>query len=113
MLDLLILFLLNSFFIVGFHITTQEGEINNWVDKLLWSAPSWIKKPLYDCPTCCASVHSVYIYWYMYDLNLHNLLVYVVYVFGLAFVNTLLNAAMECFRTNIKQADDWDKRIKE
>lgn len=90
MLHLILLLILNSFFIVGFHLTTREGEINQWVDNLLWKAPEWIKKPLYDCPTCCASVHSTYIYWYNYECNKENILVYIVYVFALAALNTLI-----------------------
>lgn len=105
-ISLLDLFFLNSFFIVGFHITTKEGEINHWVDKLLWSLPEWIKKPLYDCPTCMSSVHSTYIYWtYHYwigEINYQTALIYVVYVFGLAALNTLVNAAISFFGTNIK-----------
>lgn len=109
MTDLLILLILNSFFIVGFHITTQEGEINSWVDNLLFAAPEWVKKPLYSCPTCMSSLHSIYIFWYNYEFNQANILLYIVYVFALCALNTLVNAAIECFRTNIKQPDDWDK----
>lgn len=117
MLDLLILFFLNSFFIVGFHITTQEGEINHWVDNWLHNLPEWVKKQLYSCPTCMSSVHSVYIYWtyhcWHHQINWHTVLIYIVYVFGLACVNTLINLMIEYYRSNIKQADYWDKSIKE
>lgn len=102
MTDLVLLLFLNSLSIVGFHLTTQDGEINSWVSNLLDNAPEWVKKPLYACPTCCASVHSIYIYWYNYDWNTHNVLVYIIYVFGLSALNTLINTAIEYYRSNIK-----------
>lgn len=98
MSELILLLVLNSLFIVGFHQTTREGEINNWVDALLWKLPEWIKKPLYDCPTCMASVHSTYVYWYNYNLSTHNVLVYVIYVFALSALSTVINLTIEYFR---------------
>jgi len=102
MSELILLLIFNSLFIIGFHLSTQEGEVNAWVDNLCHNLPEYIKKPLYDCPTCMASVHSTYIYWYNYELNLHNALVYIIYVFGLSALNTLINSCIEYYRTNIK-----------
>ncbi|MBK7885140.1 MAG: hypothetical protein IPJ81_16145 [Chitinophagaceae bacterium] len=36
------------------HVTTWEGMINEWVGRVFWDAPSWLKKPLFDCPICMA-----------------------------------------------------------
>lgn len=102
MQEVILILILNALFIVGFHQTTREGEINNWVDSLLWKLPEWVKKPLYDCPTCCASVHSTYIYWYNYDWNLNNILIYIVYVFALSALGTVINLLIEYMRANYK-----------
>lgn len=89
-------------------MTTQEGEINHWVDVLLHRLPEWVKKPLYDCVTCMSSIHSLYIYWtymswYYGGVSEKNILVYVVYVFGLACVNTLIYVMIRFFGTNIQE----------
>ena len=98
-MELITLLILNSLFIVGLHISTEEGNINNWVDALGYNLPEWVRNPLYACPTCMASVHSLYVYWYNYDLNLHNVLVYVIYVFGLSALNTFIYTTIEKNRT--------------
>jgi len=98
MSNILLLLVINSLFIVGFHQSTHEGEINSWVSDLLDNAPEWVKKPLYACPTCMASIHSIYVYWYNYEFNLHNGLVYIIYVFGLSALNTLINLLIEYHR---------------
>lgn len=76
--------------IVGMHLSTHEGEINSWVDKLFGNLPEWIKKPLYDCPTCMASVHSTYVYWYIYNGTEENWIRYLPYIFALSALNTLI-----------------------
>lgn len=36
--------------------TMEQGMINGWIVRLFWSAPVWIKKPLFSCLTCMTSV---------------------------------------------------------
>lgn len=102
MQELILLLILNALFIVGFHQTTHDGEINSWVSNLLDNAPEWVKKPLYACPTCMASVHSTYVYWYNYEPNIHNGLVYILYVFALSALGTAINLIIEYLRANMK-----------
>jgi hypothetical protein len=47
-------------------------------------------KPFYNCITCMASVHSVYVYWFFYDFSIHNALVYLLYIPMLAGINTII-----------------------
>ena len=51
--DLTTIFLANSLFIWGVHVSFMEGmffgKLGNWLYKEL---PSWIYKPLIGCPPC-------------------------------------------------------------
>lgn len=79
MIELLILLLLNSALIFGFHhATTYDGyeaddlgellvtdpDTHEWQNVLWWfryylhPLPMWLKKPLFICENCMASVHS-------------------------------------------------------
>lgn len=60
MIDILVILLLNAFLIAGLHIACWEGMIFGFIDNI--GLPAWIAKPLYDCPTCMASIHSTYTY---------------------------------------------------
>lgn len=44
------------------HATTWEGMINEWVAQVFHNAPSWVKKPVYDCPICMAPWWGFFIY---------------------------------------------------
>lgn len=48
-------------------------------------------KPLLTCPTCMASVHSIYFFWLIMPFTLHSLIVYPLYVLGLAGVTSIVN----------------------
>ena len=71
--------IINSFICIGFNIATEPGMILNWIEKLLEKAPLWLQKPIYLCPMCMASVHSLWVfptldlpwhYWFGYTLAL-------------------------------------------
>jgi hypothetical protein len=85
------LLIVNALFIVGLHLATGEDMIFNkpalWVES---KVPYWMTKPLFNCPTCMASVHSIVPYWYMTELSIDNACIYVVYVFALAGLSTIL-----------------------
>ena len=46
--------LIISLVVLFIHATTWEGMINEWVVRACWDFPSWIRKPLFDCPICMA-----------------------------------------------------------
>lgn len=85
------LLLFNALFIVGLHLATGEEMIFNkpalWIET---KVPYWMTKPLFNCPTCMASVHSILPYWYCHELTLINAGAYVFYVFALAGLSTIL-----------------------
>ena len=85
------LIILNALYIVGFHLATGEDMILNkpalWIEQRI---PYWLTKPLFNCPTCMASVHSIVPYFYINDLTTQNLLIYPFYVCALAGLSTIL-----------------------
>lgn len=110
MIDLIILLILNSLYIIGFYnaVDYDRTTVDDWSnDKLqqkeaiinkqfLWFIayytnwlPQLIKTPLYDCIKCMASIHSLYIYWAVYDFTLINLFIYFFYIFALSGLNAL------------------------
>lgn len=103
MTDILLLLIINSFVCYGFYHATvyhtyeQVADIKPAADKgVLWFVSYWVKgtiweKPVCNCLTCMASLHSVYVYWSFMDWTLDNLYVYPVYILSLAGFNTLLD----------------------
>jgi len=99
--------LLNSFYIIGL---SKASEFD-WVDDgrhelgiikeskmIFWRLRYWsIKyigefwsKPLFTCPPCMASFHSLYFYWFFFPFTIHNLVMYIFYIPILSFVNWYL-----------------------
>ncbi len=60
MIDILILLLLNSFACIGFNIATEKGKILHWIEQISTTLPTFIINPLWACPYCMASLHSIY-----------------------------------------------------
>ncbi|NQY09979.1 MAG: hypothetical protein HRT71_10775 [Flavobacteriales bacterium] len=62
----------NSLFIIGIYSITQEGMIFYFARKIFIKSDAddmeetyrmaWLFKPLVGCPTCMASIHSIYIF---------------------------------------------------
>lgn len=65
-----------------------EADVINGTKNILWFVkyygdiyfPSWLRKPLYDCPRCMASIHSTYVYF----LFGQELIYYPVYILMLS-----------------------------
>ncbi len=88
MLDFILLGLVNCAVIVGFHLAVQfqyfepkaeiESDVIDGTKNILWFIkwngdkylPIWLRKPLYDCPRCMASLHSTYVYFTLGTLYL-------------------------------------------
>ena len=67
MLDLLLNSLIISLFIVGIHISMEEGMIFGSIHKL--KLPEILAKPLYSCHLCMASVWGTIGFIALYELN--------------------------------------------
>lgn len=86
------LLIINALFIVGLHLATGEEMIFNrpalWIER---HVPYWATKPMFNCPTCMASLHSILFYWYTNpEFTLFNIGCYIIYVFALAGLSTIL-----------------------
>lgn len=105
MIDLIILLLLNSLYIIGFHNAVDyeldKDKITVIHKQVLWQfayytdwLPQLIKIPLYDCLKCMASLHSIIPYWVIgnYDFTLNNLFIYFFYIFALSGLNAIYEA---------------------
>lgn len=100
MITLLLIALLNAFVIIGFYLATQYETEKDYYENtkrikdkmILWFIgyygdkylPKLLRKPLYDCIPCMASIHSVYVYWLFMDWTLLNLYAYPIYILALS-----------------------------
>jgi len=91
MIDLLILMLFNALMIVGIYLSTGNDMIferpARWIEG---NINYTLTKPLFNCPTCMASVHSVLPYWYMTQYNTDALIIYLMYIPALAAMSTYI-----------------------
>lgn len=56
-----LLLVVNSLSILGFHFASYDGNALSFFRKVIPDDNVW-SKPLYSCPRCMASFHSLYIY---------------------------------------------------
>lgn len=96
MIDLLLLMIFNAFLINGVYLSTGDQMLlerpARWIES---KVQYWITKPLFNCPTCMASVHSILPFWMSYELNGMTALTYLLYIPALAFLSTYLNRLIE------------------
>lgn len=108
---------LNAFAIIGFREavwydykwakdTMPIGwRLKYYGDKWL---PGWICKPLYNCCTCMASLHSIYVYWplmfYLFTYNYAMIWMWGIYVLALAGIITFIYSLMP-YDTHDAEAD--------
>lgn len=76
--------LLNALVIAGVKLATEEGMLLHPVIRL--PLPVWVKKPLFDCATCMASLWSVPVY--LWNWGCTTPYVWPFYVLALAAVST-------------------------
>ena len=76
--------LLNAMVITGVKLATEEGMILHPLTKI--PLPVWLRKPLYECVTCMASIWSVPVFAWFYGFG--TLYVWPFYVLALAAVST-------------------------
>ncbi len=91
MIDLLLLLLFNALYIVGVFIATGNDMIlerpARWIERYVREPYT---KPMFNCPACMASLHSIIPYWYYHDLTVETVIVYIIYVPALATLSTLI-----------------------
>lgn len=105
--SLLLMAFANSFVIIGWNRATYfewaEGsftEINHETKMIFWKLRYWGQyyfypfwnKPLFTCPTCMSSFHSIYVYWLIQPPTIHSLIIYPIYILLLAGMVTLINS---------------------
>lgn len=91
MIDILLLMLFNALYIVGFYMACGNDMIFDrparWIEMRI---PYDLTKPLFNCPTCMATVHSILPFWLSYEISIETVLTYIIYVFALSTVSTLI-----------------------
>lgn len=92
MIDLLLLMVLNALVIVGFYLSTGNDMIfekpARWIEtKISYT----LTKPLFNCPTCMASVHSILPFWLCHDFSYANMVTYLFYIPALSAVSTFFS----------------------
>lgn len=55
----------NSFVILGVHFATRSDQVLGFVGDAIRLLPSWINKPLIECPPCQSSVWGACVWWTM------------------------------------------------
>lgn len=77
----------------------ENKNILSWLKLGTENWPYWIKKPLYDCTTCMASLHSVYVYWpviYFTDISFVSAIyIYAIYILLTAGISNYVARSME------------------
>lgn len=91
MIDLIILLVINSLYSVGIWLATGEDMI--FEKPALWLServPEFWLKPVFGCPTCMASLHSILPFWLFSPMSSHSALLYLIYIPALATLNSLV-----------------------
>ena len=100
-MNIILLLIFNCLYIFGFHKATQYNDVNGKADpndrEVLWwlryylrNAPNGLKKPLFGCVVCMASIHS-WVFWVFNEFNLTSLCIYIIYIFALSGLNSFVN----------------------
>lgn len=88
MVDFILLLALTSLWIWGVHGFFQLTNLANILDDPKLSIPYWLRKPLFDCPPCCASIHGTIAFiLFHHDLNI---LLWPIFVFCLCGLNYII-----------------------
>jgi len=100
MIEILTLLIFNSLLIVGiYNAVDYELDVDRkptnkkilwWVKWYTRKLPSWFTDPIYGCIMCMASVHSFYIFWLFNSASLENIPIYIIYIFALSGLNSLI-----------------------
>ena len=92
------------------HVTTWEGMINEWIADACYDWPSYIKKPLYDCPICMSVWWGSFIIacFGLYTDYWPNLFVWILEVFMAGGINTVLIYIISADKQVTKESKEDD-----
>jgi hypothetical protein len=88
-----------SLIIIFIHATTWEGMIFEKVNEIFEDAPSWIRKPLFDCPTCMSPWWCLIVLFFM-SYEIQNYKDVIMIMFSVGGLNTIIDCA---FLNKIKE----------
>lgn len=92
MIDILLLMVINALAIIGIYLSFGEGMIFRrlglWIEKKVHYD---LTKPLFNCPTCMASIHSIIPFWMTYEPCYQSAILYIIYIPALSSLSTWLS----------------------
>lgn len=77
---------INALIIAGIKLATDEGMLLHPLTNI--RLPVWLRKPLYACVTCMASIWSIPVFLFEYGID--NAYLWPFYVLALAAVSTAM-----------------------
>lgn len=77
---------INALIIAGMKLATEPKMILHFITKI--KLPEWLRKPLYECVTCMASIWSVPVFLFYYGIE--NAYIWPFYVLALAAGSTAM-----------------------
>jgi hypothetical protein len=83
----------NSLVVLGFFWASEEQMLLSFLRKI--KLPYSIRKPLYDCPTCMSSFHSVLPFWLVMPFEWQSLAIYPFYILIVAAITTIIKAKVD------------------
>ena len=86
MVDFILLLILTSLWIWGFHGFFQLSGLLDSIDTT--KMPNWLKKPMFSCPPCQSSFHGTFAF-IMFHHNL-NILLWPIFVLCLCGLNYII-----------------------
>lgn len=78
--------LIISLIVLFIHATTWDGQINEWIKKII-DPESMIAKPIYGCPICMTFWYGSGLYFWIFES--YSLLQWLLVVFAAAGFSTL------------------------
>lgn len=86
-LNLFIVLLLSIGWIWGIKALFSENmlleSVGDWIRSI---SPSWVRKPLIDCPPCMSSLHGTAIYWILYPEGVWYWFFFLIVLCGMNFI---------------------------
>jgi len=98
MMSIFLLLIFNTLFIIGVWQATKPGNILGFIN--YYDISEDLAKPLFKCPKCMASIHSILPFWIFAPFGWSSLLIYFFYIFALAGAVSAI--------TNLIDFDRWE-----
>lgn len=86
-IELFIILILGIGWVWGVKCLFDEGMLLGFIGKLMRDKmPSWLSKPLFDCPPCMSSVHGTLVYLIFYPEGVFLWFFYIVVLCGVNYI---------------------------